>query len=163
MYKSLVYFLDSATTFSNSIMSKKNNRSGARTTLTGSWCFSVITALSSFGQTSAHMNPKRRDSLSVALSSWCLPQRLQQPPASVATSDASHLANKSIMRKATASDLSTSPVIPGIPMRGQRRVRASWVMEIRSNWSSANYLGLAFSSNDCCCWHGWNWQKIRIQ
>lgn len=105
--------------------------------------------------------PRGRDSLSVAVSSWCLPQRLQWPPASVATSDASHLANKSIMRKATASDLPKSPVIPDIEMRGQRRVTACWVMEIRSNWSSESYLGLAFCSNDCRCWNCLFWQKIR--
>ncbi len=124
-----VHFLASAGTFSTSIMSKMNNRSGAGAVLTDSWCLSVITALSVFGQTLAPLPaivliwiPRGRDSLSVAVCSWCLPQRLQKPPASIATSDDSHLANKSIMRKATASDMPTSPVIPDIEMRGQRRV-----------------------------------------
>lgn len=62
-------------------------------------------------------------------SSWCLPQRIQQPRAFTATSVASHLENKSIMCKATASNMPTSPVIPDVASRGQAGVVAFWVIE----------------------------------
>lgn len=118
-----------------------------------SWYFSVTTALSIFDQTSVLLPttlltwiPWSRDKLSVAVSSWCF---LKHPLANVATADDSHLANKSIMRKATARDEPASPVSSDIETRGQRGVTAWRVMEIRSNWSSPNYLGPRFCLNGC--------------
>lgn len=118
-----------------------------------SWFFSVTTALSIFDQTWVLLSatvltwiPRSRDKLSVAVSSWCF---LKQPLANVATADDSHLANKSIMRKATARDEPASPVSSDIETRGQRGVTAWRVMEIRSNWSSLNYLGPCFCLNEC--------------
>lgn len=118
-----------------------------------SWYFSVTTALSIFDQTWVLLPatvltwiPRSRDKLSLAVSSWCF---LKHPLANVATADDSHLANKSIMRKATARDEPASPVSSDIETRGQRGVTAWRVMEIRSNWSSLNYLGPHFCLNEC--------------
>lgn len=118
-----------------------------------SWYFSVTTALSIFDQTWVRLPatvltwiPRSRDKLSVAVSSWCF---LKHPLANVATADDSHLANKSIMRKATARDEPASPVSSDIEARGQRGVTAWRVMEIRSNWSSLNYLGPRLCLNEC--------------
>lgn len=110
-----------------------------------SWYFSVTTALSISDQTWVLLPatvlgwiPRSRDKLSVAVSSWCFQKH---PQASVATADDSHLANKSIMRRATARDEPASPASSDLRTRGQRGVMAWRVMEIRSNWSSLNYLG----------------------
>lgn len=54
----------------------------------------------------------------MAVSSWCLPQSLPKPPASVATPVDRRLANKSIMCEATASNFAK---VPRDPPRGGRR------------------------------------------
>lgn len=124
--------------------------------LVDSWFFSVTTALGIFDQTEVLLLatvliwiPRSRGKLSVAVSSWCFQKH---PLASVATADDSHLANKSIMRKATARDEPASPVSSDIAMRGQRGVTARRIMEIRSNWSSLSYLGPHFCLNECIWW-----------
>lgn len=141
--------------FSVSFMSKENNSCGVRSASQTHDASVSLEPWASLARLQHLWIPKGSETVYLLQwSSWCLPQRIQQPQAFTGTTVASHLENKSIMCKATASNLPTSPVIPDVATMGQMEVTAFWVMEKSGQICHRRTIRvLHFSSNDHSCFY----------